>query len=164
MATKIEPKDLKAAVDGGKTTEEVGKEYGLTRQKVQAIIKKYEIENKAEDEFPPEMFAKSGAVIHDKNMGGAVVMTGEEYREFSLANDRYDGRRAGEKTQLNTGELRIAMNIVKRGDCSGIEMRDHLLNKHGISTAELINVAKRLTLEEEQTKVEDVTRLFRIKV
>jgi len=164
MAKEINPKDLKAAVDGGKDTEEVAKEYGISRQKVAAIIKKYELENVEVDEFPPEMFAKSSGVLRDVNMGGSVVMTGAEYREYSLANNRYDGRKEGQKTQLNTGELRIAMNIVKRGDCSGVDMRDHLMKKHGINEADIMKVAMRLTMEEEQTKVQDVAKLFRIKV
>jgi len=56
------------------------------------------------------------------------------------------------------------MNIVKRGDCSGADMRDHLLKKHGQTEAEFMQVANRLCMEEEASKPQDIARVFRIKV
>lgn len=164
MAKELNPKELKEKIDGGADIVELAKENGISRQKLSAIVRKYELENKEEDEFPPEMFAKSSTVLRDANMGGSVVMTAAEYREYSLANGRYDGRRPDQKTQMNTGELRIAMNIVKRGDCSGADMRDHLLKKHGQTEAEFMQVANRLCMEEEASKPQDIARVFRIKV
>lgn len=164
MAT-VTAEQINGLLKSGKSKAEAGKELGINPQKLGAILKKAALEAKGdEDEFPAALFAKSTNIITDANMGGSVVLTGSEYREYSKANGRYDGRREGEETILNTGELRISMNIVKRGDCSGVEMRDHLLLKHGITEKDILDVAHRLTKEEEQTKVSDVAKLFRIKM
>lgn len=126
----------------GKTPKEVANELGISFQKVNSIMKK-------EEEQSPEMFVKETNVIKDANMGGSVIMTAAEYAEYSKANGRYQGRKDGQKTQLNTGELRIALKQVSMGRASGSDMKQHLLDKHGITEHDIINTAIRLTQEEE---------------
>ncbi len=136
----------------GKTDTEIGEELKLSRQKVGALIKKHEFEeaNKAsEDEFPAEMFAKKSNVIKDPSMGGSVVLTADEYHEFSEANGRYQGRKEGQKTRLDSMELRVAITEIQKGDRSAVDVRNQAMNKHGINEAELKTVCFKLTNEEE---------------
>ena len=135
-----------------KTDTEIGKELGISRQKVGAIVKKAEFDkdNKVvEDEFPAEMYAKESNVIKDDAMGGCVIMTAREYHEYSEANGRYQGRREGKKGKLDPMELRVEISTIARGDRSGVDVKNHLMNKHGITEDDIRTAAKKLTLEEE---------------
>jgi len=136
----------------GKTDKEIAVELEISRQKVSALVKKYEYEeaNKVvEDEFPAEMYAKSTNVVKDEAMGGCVIMTAREYQEYSEANGRYQGRKEKQKTNLDPMELRVSITGIQRGDRSAVDVKNHLLAKHGISEDELRRVAMKLTKEEE---------------
>ncbi len=60
----------------GKTAGEIGKEFGMSPQKIGGLLKKAEFEKAIEendDEIPPEVFAKSNKVIKDSSMGRSIV-------------------------------------------------------------------------------------------
>jgi hypothetical protein len=138
--------------NAGKTDTEIGKELEITRQKVGALVKKHQFELESvsvEDEFPIEMFAKSSKVVKDMSMGGSVVLSADEYNEFSEANGRYQGRKEGVVTKLDPMELRVAITGIQRGDRSGADVRNHLMAKHGITEDAIRTAAMKLTREEE---------------
>jgi len=145
-------KDILKLRESGKSDTEIGKELGITRQKVSALVKKAEFEedNKVtEDEFPASMYAKESNVVKDDTMGGCIIMTAREYHEYSEANGRYQGRKDGKKGKLDPMELRVAISTIGRGDRSGIDVKNHLLQKHGITEDDIRTAAKKLTMEEE---------------
>jgi hypothetical protein len=152
MSTTLTSEKLLELKAEGKTPKEIGLEYGLTPQKVGGMIKRaeFELENAAEDdEFAPELFAKTNKVIRDSSMGGSIIMTAREYAEYSAANNRYQGRKEGQMTKLDPMALRIAINEIGRGDRSGREVLEHLKNKHGIDDDGIRRAAMALTKEEE---------------
>lgn len=142
---------VKELLDSGKQPKDISKELGISFQKVNAYKKKIDADNIGKEEMTPDLFAKSSGVIRDANMGASVIMTAREYAAYSEANGRYQGRAKGQKTQLNTGELRIALTQIKTGKATGKDMLEHLKNKHGITDADIVNVAAKMTREEEST-------------
>ena len=142
--------DLKA----GLSKTQIAEKHGITTQKVSGLIrkaansKKTAAVNPKDEEIPPQAFAKSSGVIIDENMGQSVVMTATEYAEYSRANGRINGRAEGVKTPLNTGELRIALNLRSQNGTPAT-IKKYLMDKHGITEKDIVAVAYALCKEEE---------------
>ncbi len=158
-----------ADIASGMSKKEIADKYGVSGQKVAGVIRAYKVQEKedatgAKDELiPPEVFAKKANVLLDTNMGSSVVLTNDEFIEYSLANGRTKtGRPQAVKTQLNTGELRILLNLRSRGATpDGIKELIHDL--HGATERDIIKVAYALCMEEE-SKPMDILRQLNIKV
>ena len=73
-----------------------------------------------------------------------VVMTPDEYGEYSKAKGTIMGRRHDQKTELTTQELRILINEKWTPE----QVKD----KHGINDEELKQVVWRLSKEEQRDK------------
>lgn len=83
--------------------------------------------------------AKRKEVVEGEIVGsGVMVMTPTEYATYSKANGRVMGREQGQKTQLTPEEFVV---LSKEGWTP-----KQLMAKHGISMAELQNVASRVAL------------------
>lgn len=121
----------------GMTKTEVGEQFGLTPQKVGMIIKS---ETKTEVvtgdvEKPAAMFAKTY-----EPSGKIVTMTTEEYQEYSEANDRFEGRKRGEKVQPTIEELRALINSGRKPQ--------YMIRKWGISAEEFKDLVWKLSKRE----------------
>lgn len=122
----------------GMTKTEVGEQFGLTPQKVGMIISKAEAKTgvvTGDVEKPASMFAKTYELS-----GKIVTMTTEEYQEYSEANDRFEGRKRGEKVQPTIEELRALINSGRKPQ--------YMLRKWGISEAEFKDLVWKLSKRE----------------
>ena len=149
----------------GKTPSEIGKELSISHQRVSAVIRKHEAENKPEQEFSPHLFAKShNDIIDDGSMGSAVIMSAAEYHEYCTANGTYMGRKDGVKTKLNPGELRVHITLIKTGRSTAPVILKHLMDKHGIELKDVVACAHELAREEEKTTARSVMMELGVKI
>ncbi len=169
MATKtveLTPELALEKIADGVTRKSIQEEFGISGQKLSALIRKAKQDEKdkvtipADEMIPASAFAKSTSVIADASMGDSVVMTMAEYDAYSKANGMHRGRKLGTYTQMNTGEVRIMLNMRSRG-LSANDMKESLLAKHGASEFDLYKVIIALCKEEE-SEVVDLMRQFNI--
>jgi len=169
MATKKVELTSELALEeiaSGKNRKAIQAEYDVTGQKLSALIrkaKKDEIDKvtlPADQHIPASAFSKSNPMVDMTGVGESVVLTMAEYDEYCAANGTFRGRKLGTYTQMNTGEVRIMLNMRSRGMPSS-DMKESLLAKHGASEADLYRVIVELCKEEESEPV-DLLKQFGI--
>jgi len=156
-----------ALLNEGMSRKDIQAKYKITGQKLAALVRKAkkdereELVGKPEEEIPPSAFAKSSNVLVDGTMGDSVVMTIDEYREYSVANGRTpSGRPLGVKTPMNTGELRVMLNLRGRG-VTAEQMKQAMFDQHGMEQADIVRLARMLCREEE-SKIGDILKQLNI--
>lgn len=152
----LSEKNVMDFINRNMSVKEVAERFNTTEQRVELLIRKAEFAGDfgSTDEFPPEMFSKNSNIIRDESMGISVVLTAREYHDYSEANGRYQGRKKGKKTRLDPMELRVAITGIANGDRSANDVREHLINKHGITVDDIKKAAFQLTKEEEVSYVD----------
>ena len=153
-------------ITNGESRKSIQAEFDISGQKLSAMIRKAKQDEKdlvtipSDEIIPASAFAKSSGVIADASMGDSVVLTMAEYDEYSAANGMHRGRKLGTYSQMNTGEVRIMLNMRSRG-MSAVDMKESLLSKHGASEFDLYKVIVALCKEEE-SEVGDLMKQFAI--
>ncbi len=137
--TEVTADDIQQLLDMGMSKKEAGEQLGLSAQKVGMILKKADgditdlnspsVEGKTE--IAPHKFAKEYADVARTEEGGSakvVIMTSDEYRRYSEANGRFEGREPGRKIMPKPEELRALINAGAKPS--------YIMNKFGINRGE----------------------------
>lgn len=147
---EVTAEQIKELLDSGMTKTMAGEELGISAQKVGMILKAAEKEaentgavladSELVDEVPPSVFAKEYGGKGIVKKAHITIMTTAEYAEYSEANDRYYGRKRGEKTICTIEELRALIN-------SGWKP-SMVMRKHGIDADEFQQLVWKLSKAE----------------
>jgi len=162
---EITGKQIVDLLNEGVPRKEIQEKYKISGQKLSALVRKHkqdekdEINGDPEEAIPASAFAKTMTSERE----GCVRMTVEEFREYNIANGRSPtGRPLKMKTKMNTGELRVLLNLRGRG-VSAAEMKKAAFEMHGVDEKDLYRLAVELCREEE-SELKDILKQLNIKV
>ena len=137
--TEVTAEDIQKLLDEGKTKEEICEELEISTRKYSGLLNAAK-KKEEHEEIPPAVFAKTFADGNLTESSKVVIMTADEYEEYSKANGRVMGRPKGKKTKCTIEELRALIN-------SGWKP-SRIMGKHGMNEGEFKQLVWQLSKRE----------------